>query len=350
MRERAFHPESVRSILVLRLYFIGDVLLSTPVLEALKNAFPNATTSVMVKSRAAAVLLGNPHVDETLVYDGVPNYHSARWVLGLARELRRRRFSLAVDLTGDLRSSWMLLAGDPAFRVGFNHARMEFLLDRRIEYLSTGHVVDHLLTAVEPLGATATSRKPRLYLSDEERDAARSLLSSAGVDEAEGTVVLSPGANWEHRRWSPARFGAVAAHARERLGLAPVVIGSKGDMGLAEEVVSASGGAAVSLAGRTDLRELAAVAERASVFVGNDSGPMHVAAAVGTPVVALFGPNTPERFAPRVVPSVVLTKDFECSPCAQRSCVRPEDDCMSAIGVDEVTGAMERLLAEGGRR
>ena len=130
MRERSFDPAAVRSILVIRLYFIGDVLLSTPVFAALKDAFPGASLTVLVKKRATDVLRNNPNVNRVLEYDAVPRYHSPVWQGRLAATLRRERFDLVVDLTGDLRSSWLVFAADPGFRVGFNHAGLGFLLDR----------------------------------------------------------------------------------------------------------------------------------------------------------------------------------------------------------------------------
>ena len=125
--------------------------------------------------------------------------------------------------------------------------------------------------------------------------------------------------------------------------------GSSSDAGLAEQVVSHSDGAAVSLAGDTDVRGLAAVAARSAVFVANDSGPMHVAASQGTPVVALFGPNTPETYAPRGGPARVIWHRYPCSPCDQKTCVRQEDPCMEAIEVAEVLDAVGSLLSEGDR-
>ncbi|MBN2564881.1 MAG: lipopolysaccharide heptosyltransferase II [Candidatus Eisenbacteria bacterium] len=345
---REFHPESVESILVIRLYFIGDVLLSTPVLEALGRSFPNASLTVAIKRRAGDVLLGNPFVDETIVYDAVGNYHNPGWIWRLARSMRQRKFSLSVDLTGDYRSSWMVLASDPAFRVGFNRVGMGFLLDRRMPYRAPGHVVDHLLSVVEPIGATADDPSPRLYLSDEERRDAEELLSAVGLASGRALAALAPGANWLLRRWPPERFGALARWLVDRHGLATVIVGSRDDVGLAETVVRASGGAATSLAGRTSLRVAAAVAARASVFVGNDSGPLHMAAAVGTPVVGLFGPNTPLRFAPRGAPSRVVYSSFPCSPCGQRGCSRTGETCMQAISLDEVKSKLDSLLVEVG--
>ena len=180
MRERRFDPASVRSILVIRLYFIGDVLLSTPVMEALKKTFPGASLTVLVKARATGVLENNPNVDEVIEYDAVRNYHSPVWMGRLARRLRRARFDLAVDLTGDLRSSWLLFAADPGFRAGFNHAGCGFLLDRSIPYRASGHGVDHLLGAVAPLGAETDDASPRLYLTDGELAEADHLLGARG--------------------------------------------------------------------------------------------------------------------------------------------------------------------------
>ncbi|MFH1690534.1 MAG: lipopolysaccharide heptosyltransferase II [Candidatus Eisenbacteria bacterium] len=349
MRERRFDPTSVRSILVIRLYFIGDVLLSTPVLDALKRAFPDASLAVLVKSRAVDVLRNNPNVDEVIEYDAVPGYHNPVWLGRLARRLRRARFDLAVDLTGDLRSSWLLLAADPGFRVGFNHAGFGFLLDRSIPYRASGHGVDHLLSAVAPVGAETDDASPRLYLTDGEMREAERLLEGHGLGRDHPFVGLAPGANRPYRRWGAERFGALACALRDRLGLVSVVTGSRSDAGLAEHVVSHSDGAAVSLAGETDIRGLAGVAARSAVFVANDSGPMHVAASQGTPVVGLFGSSTPEIYAPRGGPSRVVWHRYPCSPCDQKTCVREDGPCMKAIEVSEVLDAVESLLSEGNR-
>ncbi len=346
MRARAFDPSTVRSILVMRLYFIGDVLLSTPVFGALRSAFPGASITALVKRRSSEVLLNNPNVDEIVVYDDTRRYHSPVWQARLASRLRRRRFDLAVDLTGDLRSSWLLFATDPGFRVGFNHAGLGRLLDRRIPYRATSHGVEHLLSSVEAVGARAVDATPKLFLTNAERAEATALLGRCGID-SEQFVALAPGANWSFRRWPAESFGELAAMLRERRGIRTVVTGSREDSGLAADVIRAAGGEVVDLSGRTGLRGLAALAERASVFVANDSGPLHVAAAVGAPVVGLFGPNTPEVYAPRAERSRVVWHRFPCSPCDQKKCTRPDDACMAAIGVEEVHGAVESLLDEG---
>ncbi len=348
MRPRAFDPTGVSSILLIRLYFIGDVLLSTPVVNALKTTFPGARLSVLIKKRARPVLEANPFVDEIIEYDGVARYHSPIWMASLAARLRRARFDLAVDLTGDLRSSWLLFAADPGFRIGFNHAGCGFLLDRSIPYRSTGHGVDHLLDSVRAVGASPADPMPRMYVTDGERARARELLADHGVAGDAAFIVMAPGANWPPRRWPAERFGRLAALARERHGVTTVVTGSGCDVALGEAVVAESRGAAVTLAGATDLRGLAAVAAGARAFVGNDSGPLHIAASQGTPVVALFGPNTPVRFAPRGAPSRVLWARYPCSPCDQRRCRRPDDPCMEAISVEDAAAALAELLREEG--
>ena len=346
---RTFQRDGVRSVLVLRLYFVGDVLLSTPVLAALRAGLPDARIDVLVKRRAAPVLERSPHVDEVILYDEPERYHNPVWMCRLAARLRGARYDLAVDLTGDHRSSLLLAAADPGFRTGLNHCGMGFLLDRRIPYRSDGHVVDHLLRSVEALGLGPEDRAPVLVLGEEEVDASRGILRDAGIDPPEPFIALSPGANWPPRRWPAERFGALASRIRTGLGLRSAVLGSRSDVDIATAVVEASRGDATSLAGKTGLRTLAGVASLATVFVGNDSGPMHVAASQGTPVVALFGPNTPRRYAPRGAPSEVLWSPTDCAPCAQKRCVRASDRCMERISVDDAYEAVASLLADGGR-
>ncbi len=349
MRLREFHMESVRSILVIRLYFVGDVLLSTPVTAALRARFEDAHIAVLIKRRARDVLKGNPHIDEVIEYDEVERYHSPVWLWRLALRLRRSRYDLVVDLTGDHRSSLLLAAADPGFRVGLNHSGMGFLLDRRIPYRSEGHIVDHLLSSVEPVGAVAEDPVLVLILTEAEMLESRELLKGACIAPDAPFVVLSPGANSHYRRWPAQRFGTLAKMAWDRLGISSVVTGSAADVEAARTVVAGSSGTAVSLAGRTSIRTLAGVASLASAFVGNDSGPLHIAASQETPIVALFGPSTPERYAPRGSASRVLWSHPPCSPCSQKECVRPDNPCMEAITVDEVLAALASLIETKGR-
>jgi lipopolysaccharide heptosyltransferase II len=345
MRAREFSGDGVRSILVMRLYFLGDVILSTPVFEALKRRFPNACVTALIKKRARDILANNPFVDDVIEYDAVERYHGPAWAGRLARELRRRRFDVAVDLTGDLRTSWLLFAIEPGYRVGFNHVGLDFLLDRAIPYRAAGHGVDHLLDAVRPLGATLDRPAPRMYVTEDERSRARLLLSEVGLTPG-AFLALAPGANWGFRRWPAERFGELAARASERFGLPCVVTGTAADSDIADRVVAASGGRAVSFAGRLGIRDLAALDAEARAVVANDSGPLHVAASVGAPVVGLFGPNTPEIYAPRGAPSRVVWRRFPCSPCRQKRCARADEPCMASITVDEVLDALGSLLDE----
>jgi lipopolysaccharide heptosyltransferase II len=184
-----------------------------------------------------------------------------------------------------------------------------------------------------------------MYLTEDERDAARDLLAGLGLAAGAPFLCLAPGANWDLRRWPPDRFGELAARARHALGLAAVVTGTREESELVDEVVAASGGSALELAGRLSVRELAAVAAEARAVVANDSGPLHIAAAVGTPVVGLFGPNTPEVYGPRGVPSRVVWPHPPCSPCRQRRCARPDDPCMTSITVEEVFEAVRSLVS-----
>ncbi len=341
MKQRVFHPETVKRILVIRLYFIGDMLLSTPALAALRDTFPHASITVLLKKRARDVLVGNPDVDELIIYDAVPRYHSPAWTWRLGALLRRRRFDLAVDLTGDLRSSWALFVADPGYRVGVNRVGLGRLLDRRVPYRSEGHVVDHLLDAVGLAGAKTERTEPRMYLSDAEREAARSLSGD------EPYLAMAPGAQSPLRRWPAERYGELAARARRDRGMRTLFTGTASDAPLCVEAERRSEGAGTSLAGRTgDLRVLGALFEGARAYVGSDSGPLHIAAAVGTPVVGLFGPNTPNRFAPRGAPSRLVVRTPPCSPCAQDRCMGETGPCLRTIGVDEVAHALSSLLED----
>jgi heptosyltransferase-3 len=341
-----FDLRAVRNILIIKLRYIGDVVLTTPAVEALDRALPDATIDMLVNEGTEEVLRNNPHVDAVRV---VPRSMGWRQI-GLIRELRRRRYDLILDLTdGDRAAILGFLSGAPR-RVGFNHeGRWRGILYHQIVAADRPmlHTIDYHRTMLREIGCDVDPKTPRLYPSDRDRARAGALLRGIGIGENDPIFLISPGARWWFKSWPAERFGKLAGEIHRAFGLSAVVVGGGKDRKDAEEIIASCGPRAGSLAGETTILDLAGLAERAKFFVGNDAGPMHIAAAMGTPVVALFGPTDPRMWGPVGEGHRVLWKGVDCSPCwRDHDCGRGDFNCMRQITVSETLEAVRSLMKE----
>lgn len=330
-----------RNILVIKLRYLGDVLLATPTLEALKAAYPSAGLTVVVNRGTEAMLAGNPHVDEVLPLER--GAILAQW--RFLRELRRRRFDVVIDLTDADRSAWLSWMTGAPVRIGFNDEGR--LRGRCYTVVVRGepgsHRIERDLASLAPLNVVADRKTPRLRLAPEEERRAADLLTRQGIDGKKPLALLQPGARYWFKAWPWERFAALADRLAEAHGYQVLIGGSRQEFDLAERICGTAASRPINLAGQTDMRIYAAVLKRASLFVGNDSGAMHVAAAVGTPLVALFGPSDPKEWGPRGGAAAVLYKGLDCRICFHPTCERGEENCMKLIGLEEVLSAISRL-------
>lgn len=345
----SFTPEAMNNILVIKLRYIGDVLLATPVLRALRSRFPSARLAMLVNRGTEDVLRRNPDLDEVLVLDRM----GAAGDLRFARELRRRRFDCVIDLTDADRSAVLARLTGAPIRVGFNEEhRWRGLLYSDIVPArpESEHRLEHDLAALRLLGLDPKPEPPVLRTAPEDEAAAGRLLAEAGVapGDRRPLVLLQPGARYWFKAWPVERFAELADRLTERYGCLVLVGGSPAERETAETVRALARSAPLVLAGRTSLLEFAALLTRCALFVGNDNGPMHMAAALGVPVVALFGPSDPAVWGPRGRRVLTLSKGLDCRRCFHPTCFRGEERCMKLISTDEVFAAAERALAAAG--
>ncbi len=345
----------MKSILIIKLSALGDVVHSLSVLDALKQRWPDASVDWVVGEAAAPLLKGHPLIERVMIYRrrelGRCASNPLLWgkavkiLAGLKRELGRRHYDVAIDLQGLFKSGLIMAMARADQKVGFSGTRefSSIFLNRRLPpYDPDRHAVDRYLDIARYLGASPAEVRFPLGLGAGVRGAALELLKGCGLEPG-GYVVLVPGTVWPTKHWSTAGFSRVAKEIGRRFGLRSLVVGSGAEAGLANEVVSGAEGAAVSLAGRTGLKELAAIFEMCSFVVSVDTGPMHLAVAAGARVVALFGPTAPWRTGPYGRGHVVLQKALSCSPCFKRRCHEPR--CMLEIDPDEVMEAAEGIVA-----
>jgi predicted lipopolysaccharide heptosyltransferase III len=300
---------------------------------------------VLVNQGTEEVLVGNPSIDEILVLE--KGSLAVQW--RFARDLRRRRFDTVIDLTDADRSAFLTWMSGAPVRIGFNdeHRLRGWCYTAVVHAESTSHRIERDLAALKPLGIAANERIPRLWLNAEDETRADELLSRLSIRKDQPIVVFQPGARYWFKAWPSERFAELADRLAEQYRCQVVIGGTQQEDGLAQQIVQAAKGCPVSIAGLAGVRTFAAVLKRSALFVGNDSGAMHIAAAVGTPVVALFGPSNPAEWGPRDGPAEVIYKGVDCRACFHPTCNRGERNCMKLISVEEVISAVGRLMKNG---
>ncbi len=342
--------------IVVRFSSLGDVVLTLPVTRSLKGAFPAAEIVFLTKAAYRPLLEGQPGIDRVVTLEEAGSGLQAlrRYCCGLGR------FDLALDLHRTLRSRSCLGALNAGRRFSY---RKDALLRRlwaagwmraRMEGPQP-HVTDRYLEPLRRFGIAPGDPVPALTVLPGQLSTARDLLVAAGVRDPDRVAVVVPGGRWPNKRWSPASFAAVAAGLREAEALEPVLAGDTSDREAGEAVRALIPGGAPLLAGRTGLPELAALLKIARVVIANDSGPAHLAAAVRSPVVALFGPTHEAfGFAPRGERVRVISRALACRPCTLhggRRCPQQRRACLDDIAPEEVlAAARELLLRDASRR
>jgi heptosyltransferase-2 len=342
-------PSVPKRILVIQTAHLGDVVLSTPLLRELRRSHPDAHIALLTTSVGRDLLSGSRWLDEILVYDkrwnrrGVPSY------LRMIRRLLGSSFDVGIAAQRSIRTGMLLTFSRSRIRIGFRGAPGAWAYNRTVRRERGAHVVDRYLALAAPLGGEINAdRGPKLEVDSGARRRVDRLLEGVGGDRARGIVCIAPGATWLTKRWPADRFAAAAREVAFR-GWTPVLIGSPDETSLCREVAEQSGETTLDLAGSTSIPELVALIERSSLLVANDSGPAHIAAAVGTPVVQIFGPTVPELgYTAFGVPSrVVEHPALECRPCHRHGpeqCPLGHFRCMRDIQTTSVLEAIGGLL------
>ncbi len=337
-------PQS--GIAVIRLSSIGDIVLTEPVVAALRSAYPDADIAFVVKSRYRELVEAHPGITR------VNELHGSS-VAGFARlcsELRSRRYSTVVDLHHNQRS--ILLGVCARSSIVTTYRKREFGDAARVRigrqpFRASKRLVTRYLESLKPLGVGAVRDRPRLFVSDAAAAGARKRLDGWGLDE-QGFAAVAPAALWSTKRWPADRFARVASGLAKDRGLDILLVGSGADRALCEDLLSgidAGSRRVVNAAGSSGLGEFAGILGSARVFVGNDSGPMHMAMARGTPTVAVFGPTDPGQFD--FSDDAVVYADLECSACSfygTKKCRLGHWDCMEKIAAEPVLAAAFELL------
>jgi heptosyltransferase-2 len=341
------YPEK---ILVVQTSFLGDTVLTLPLLSEIKRRFPSSKLSLLCTPLGRQLLLDHPVVDEIIVDD---KKNADRGWIGLWRKaklLRAKGFTLALCPHKSFRSGLLLFLANVPLRVGFTQSKSSFLFHVRVNRKAERHDVERTLSLLEGLGIRTDDRERSLDLpvAASFEDEVNKRLRTAGVDTSKMLVGIQPGSVWATKRWSAEGFGQLIGLLKSKYPCEIVLFGASEDARVVDKVQKLCGGRAVSLVDRVSLRELPAALGLCRVVVTNDSGPMHIAVARGAPVVAIFCATTPELgFYPYSARAIVVEKNLPCRPCSShggRRCPLGTEDCMRLISAEEVFHAVEQLL------
>ena len=328
------------NILIVGPTWVGDTVLATPVLANLRSAFPAAKLHCLSTVWAGDILIDHPDVDELRLRPG----GAADFLAAAA--FRRDRMDLAFVLPNSIRGALLALAAGARRRVGYRRDGRSILLTDPVPRPRGGgrHQVDEYLALLEAAGVSVTSRTPRLGVSREAETFAGEVFLQHGIDPDEPVVGIQPGAKFGATKlWPAERFAAAADKLAESEEARMVLLGSPEEGPLTARIASLMKTEPVDLAGKDRVAFLPALLRRFSVLLTGDTGPMHIAAAVGTPVVALFGPTDPGRTGPLGDRHTVLRRDLSCSPCFRKQCPYGHE-CMEETAVDEVCRAVRDTL------
>lgn len=331
-------------ILIIRLSSLGDIVLTAPAVRAVRRVWPDARMVMAVKRAYEPLARLLPGLDEVLPFE------AAEGLGQMIGRVRRERFDVIVDLQANLRSRVIAALGGARRVIRYRKrrlARMGMVYGRKTS-IQSRHTVDLYFAALARLGVSSLDRRPELIVHPAAQQEVDRRLRASGVMSGQTVIGLAPGASVPAKRWPVARFARLADRLQTTHHAAVLLIGGPHDHAVATAVADTMTGPSINWAGQLDLAFLPAAVQRCRVFVSNDSGPMHVASAVGTPVVGLFGPTHPcLGFAPLGPRDVALSLDLDCSPCSlhgERPCWKGTHACLDDLSVDRVASELERLL------
>ncbi len=331
--------------LIVRTDRIGDVVLSIPVLEAIKRRYPDSQVTMMVSPYTKDLLLHNPWLDK-IILDDQPGL---KGFFRLVRLLRKRRFDVAVLLRPTLRLALMLFFSGMKVRIGTGYRAYQVLFNYKIyQHRKTieKHELEYNLAMLAPLDISSQGLVPRIFLSPEERRSSRRTLEDLKVRKEDVKIVVHPGSGQSSLNYPLEKLARLADKLIEGFSAKVILTGSKKELDLSRRLKRWMRNEPIDLIGRTDLRGLCGILEEADLVISSSTGPMHLAAALGTPVVAFFSPlfvASPERWGPYGKGhEVVMPRVKTCYKCKLQKC--PDFNCLEMIDPDEVLSRVRKIL------
>ncbi|MDH3974404.1 MAG: glycosyltransferase family 9 protein [Deltaproteobacteria bacterium] len=336
-------------ILIVKLGAVGDVAHTLPALHSLRKSFPEAFIAWVVEKKALQVIRDNPYIDEVILFerkelertfrkDGL--FAAIRFLASFGKKLKSYHFDIAIDFQTLFKSGLITWLSGAKKRVGFDKWRElnKLFTNSRLKS-NKRHTIDKYLDLVVSVGGSADSTPVKIYYAKEDADYVDRFIRDEGL-ESKKWIAINPGASWTSKLWGAQRY-AILCDLLNEASVPHVIVWGPGEEKIVEEIQEKAGNELL-IAPPTSIKQLACLLERSSLYVGGDTGPMHMAVAMGTPVAGIFGPSDPERNGPYGEGQKVLQADLDCIKCWKRSC--PTVECMEKVTPQSVIDAIKEIL------
>ena len=335
----------VKKVLLVRPRRIGDVVMTTPAVTALRKGLPLAHVSYVIEAPYRDLIEGNPYVDRVIV---LPRPMSAWYFIKIVQTIRKERFDAAIDFHGGPTASLLTLFSGAGKKIGYRIKYKSFVYDVKLprgRKEAPIHSVENHINLVKALGVKVPVPPP-LFLpepTESEKTKIHDFYAANDLEKSK-VVVLHIGAGNEFREWGINNWTKFVSILLKKPGVKIVLVGDSEETNIASQILEGQPASVFSLVGKLKLRELKELIARASLYVGPDSGPMHIAASTPTPIVAYFGPNLSAYNSPWQTRATIIEKNMDCRPCDQRHCISGDFRCMRTITAEEVFAACARFL------
>lgn len=342
------HAIKTQNILVIKMSAVGDVILAIPSLNAIRSKFPNANVKVLVGLQQRPILDNCPYINDRIVYDFKGKDKGLRGILRIAKQLQKNCFDIVIDLQNNRKSHLLAALSLAPFRYGYDNGKFSFLLNKRIRddapYLDP---IEHQFRTLKLVGIKPADKRLELWPSDNDEQGAEKFLMDNWVKPTQNLVGINVRASsrWLTKNWPISYIAELCDRLAKEFNTRAVLTGTKEDIDTANQISKLTKSKPIIAVGKTGIMELASLMRHFRVYLTPDSAPMHIAASVGTPFVALFGPTDPARHVARAKDCMVICKasDLNCIPCYSPTCFK-KIKCMRIITVEEVLGAMKEFL------
>jgi heptosyltransferase-2 len=333
----------MKRILVVTVNWLGDAVLTTPVFKALKETFPESYVAVLAVERVRQVYENNPYIDEIITFNDRTFKKSVFKKIRLAIKLRKKKFDTAFLIHRSFSRAFVCWLVGIKERIGYERKKNTFVLTKKIKPpQETVHRQKYYLNLFEQSGVEIKDKLPQFFTTLSAEKRMNSFLHVI-KEKHEFIIGMNPSANWDLKRWPAQNFAKLADQLIENFSCAVIFTGAKKDKAIVDEVIKNMNKPFYNLCGKTDLKELAAIMENMNVFISNDSGPAHLAAALGINTLVIFGPTSSQITSPQGKKVNIFQKDISCEiPCHKLSC--QDNICMKNITVDEVFLEVRNLL------
>lgn len=353
-KKRNIPLTDVRQILVIRTAYIGDVLMTLPILKPLKELYPDARITLLTSSSARDVLLNNPYVDAILTYDAFWFYpkglkEAGKDYLKFLKTLRSKTYDLVIEARADIRDILLLAyLSKSRHKVSYKVGGGGYMLTHVVPFKEVKHRINYHLDIVKFLGGKIDEIEWGMCLDSKEQNTADLLLVQEGINRADFLVGIHPGSRKELKSWFPDRFAKLADSIITEYGAQVIFTGLPEEKEFIDRTIVKMDHTAINLAGKTDLRILSGIIEKLDLFICNDSASLHVASAMKTPTVAIFGPSKSKETGPFGNIHKVVEKDFPCRfSCDEDVCKHTVyKECMEKIQVNDVLEAVRKIIGE----